>query len=274
MGKASSSKKVQRAARAAGRPGTGRNYLWPALVGVLVVVGLLLIVISRGKTEDSVAPKLGDHWHAAYAIYDCDTFLPPLTDVIQDTSGLHTHSDSLMHMHPFGTSYTGKGANIGNWGETTGLELTDTSFSTSSLERKNGDECSEGVEGTLQLKVWDSPDDAEGRLIEEDFADYAPQEFSMWVLAFVPEGTDIPKPPAEAIAALRAPADVVGATSSTLPPITLDTTPTTAVDPNAPTTTADPNAPTTTADPNAPSTTVPPETTASTAPPDTATTTP
>lgn len=258
MGKASSSKKVARAARAAGRPGTGRSYGWPLVIAGVVIVGLLLIIISRGKTEGSVAPKLGDHWHAAYGVYDCGTFLPPLSDVTQDVSGLHTHDDGLMHIHPFGTSYTGTGANIGNWGETAGLEISDTSFRSGSVERNNGDECAEGEPGTVQLKVWDSPDDAEGRSIEGDFADYAPQDSSMWVVAFVPEGTDIPKPPDDRIAALRAPSDVEGA-STTVPPVTID--------PNATTTVPASTAPTT-----APASTTPPETTASTAPPDPATT--
>lgn len=260
MGKASSSKKVARAAKAAGRPGAGRSWGWPALIGGVVVLGLVLIVISRGNTDDSVAPKLGDHWHAAYGIYVCDTFLPPLNDAVTDETGLHTHGDGLMHMHPFGTSYTGENANIENFGLTVDLEVSDDSFRTGGVERENGDECDDGSEGTVQLKVWDSPDDEEGRLLEGDFADYAPQEFSMWVLAFVPEGTEIPKPPQEVIDALRAPADVVGSQPTT-PPVsgTEDTLPGSTTVPGSAETTV---APTDTTDTTA--TTVAPETTTST----------
>ena len=53
MGRASSSKKVQRAARAAGRPGTGRNWLWPAAVVALVALGVTLVWISRGTDQAS-----------------------------------------------------------------------------------------------------------------------------------------------------------------------------------------------------------------------------
>ena len=257
MGKASSSKKVARAAKAAGRPGAGRSWGWPALIGGVVVLGLVLIVISRGNTEDAVAPKLGDHWHAAYGIYICDTFMPPLSDTVADETGLHTHGDGLMHMHPFGTSYTGENANIGNFGLTVDLEVDDDAFRMGGLVRENGEECDDGREGTVQLKVWDSPDDPEGRLIESDFADYAPQEFSMWVLAFVPEGTEIPKPPDEVIEALRAPADVVGSQPTT-PPVsgTDDTLPASTVPESTETTAA------------------PTETTATTAAPETTTSTP
>jgi hypothetical protein len=213
MGKASSSTKVARAARTAGRAGSSRSYAWSAVISVVVVLGIVGIVVSRGNSANAVAPKLGDHWHVAYAIYDCDHFIPSLSDVVQDQSGLHTHADGLMHLHPFGTKYTGTGAIIGSWGETTGLDVSDTSFKAAGIERKNGDKCG-SKKGTLQLKAWDSPDDAKGHLIEKDFADYNPQEFTMWTLAFVPEGTEIPKPPEANIEALQAPSDVTGASTT------------------------------------------------------------
>jgi len=235
MGKASSSKKVARAARAAGRPGARRNIGWPLLIGAVVVVGVLLVVVSRGNNEEAGPPRLGDHWHAAYGIYDCTDFLPNLTDEVPDESGLHTHSDGLMHIHPFGTRYTGEGANIGNWGETVGLELSDTRFKAGTIERENGDECADGQEGTVQLKVWDSPADEEGRLIDGDFAEWAPEDQSMFVIAFVPEGTEIPKPPQANIDSLAAPIDTQqGATS--VPPQTIPIDPTATTAPGTETT--------------------------------------
>jgi hypothetical protein len=206
------------------------------LVTAVVVIGVLLIVMSRGNEEASVSPKLGEHWHAAYGIYDCDHFIPNLQDVKQDDArnggtGLHTHADGLMHMHPFGTKYTGHGANLGNWGIITGLDVTDTSIKAAGIDRENGDTC-EGKKGTLKLQVWDSPEDTTPRLITKDFAKYAPQEFSMWVLAFVPEGADIPKPPAENIEHLNAPSDVAGA-PSTAPPVSIEPGPTSSTTPGS-----------------------------------------
>ncbi|MEN3273751.1 MAG: hypothetical protein V7636_2512 [Actinomycetota bacterium] len=221
MGKASSSKKVARAARAAGRPGSRRSLGWPLLITSVVVVGVLLVVLSRNDNPTTVAPKLGDHWHAAYGIYDCDHFIPNLVDVkTPDTTGLHTHGDGLMHMHPFATRYTGHGANIGHWGEMTGLKVTDTSIKAAGISRKNGDKCGKKA-GTLELMTWDSPTAKTGHVVKKDFADYAPQEFTVWVLAFVPEGTDIPKPDQSVLDALQSPSDVSGgsngATSTVVP---------------------------------------------------------
>src|SRR4051794_27883013 len=259
MGKASSSKKVARAARAAGRPGSRRSLGWPLLITAVVVVGVLLIVLSRTDNPTTVAPKLGDHWHAAYGIYDCDHFIPNLTDIkTPDTTGLHTHGDGLMHMHPFATRYTGHGANLGNWGEMTGLKVTDTSVKAAGISHKNGDKCGTKP-GTLQLKVWSSPDAKTGRLIKKDFASYAPQEFTVWVLAFVPAGTDIPKPPQSVLDALQSPSDVSGSPPPSAPVGTVPGSTATTAPGSASTT---PTGSTETTQTTAPSaTTVPPTTT-------------
>jgi hypothetical protein len=211
MGKASSSKKVARAAKAAGRPGAGRQWGWPLAIVGLVVVGVLLIVASRGNNEGSTPPILGDHWHTAYGIYLCDAFIPPLSDVVGDVTGLHTHEDSLMHIHPFSTAYTGDRATIGAWGETVGLELTPTSIKAAGIDVEVGgqEDCSDG-EGQVQVVKWDSIADEESELIEGDPADYAVQDGEIVVIAFVPEGTEIPKPDEQVLATLQAPPDVTG----------------------------------------------------------------
>lgn len=254
MGKASSSKKVARAARAAGRPGAGRSFGWPLTIGAVVVLGIALIVISRGGNEDAKPPVLGDHWHAAYGIYICDEFTSPLSDTIVDETGIHTHDDGLMHIHPFSTRYTGDGATINAFGITTDLELTDDSIQAGSTVRENGDLCAQEP-GEVRVKVWSGPDDAEGRELEGDFGDYAPQEFDIITIAFVPEDAEIPKPPQEYIDEMQAPSDVTGTQPSV-------TTPAVSILPEGSTSTPD--------DPSATTaSTAPTETTATTSPPDT-----
>lgn len=209
MGKASSTKKVARAARTSGRPGASRSYGWTALVTGVVILGAVLIVVSRGKTGESTPPKLGDHWHAAYGLYDCDNFQPPLTDQVSDETGIHTHADGLIHIHPFSTAYTGANATLNAWGITVGLELTDDSITTPTMDRENGDACGD-EEGIVQVKVWSGPEDETGRTIDSDLGDYAPQDFDIITIAFAPEGAEIPRPPEQYIEALKAPVDVVG----------------------------------------------------------------
>jgi hypothetical protein len=197
MGKASSSKKVQRAAKAAGRPGAKKSYGWPLTIGAVVLLGVLLIVVTVSTNDDTEpgSPKVGEHWHAAYGIYDCDTYLPPQSDEGEDREGIHTHEDGLMHIHPFLTRVTGDGANLEAFGRQIGMEVGDTSFSIDGgLERSNGDDC-DGDPGQVQLVTWDSQTDETPSVRRRNLSAYAPPDGSIWVLAFVPEGTEVPKPP-------------------------------------------------------------------------------
>lgn len=194
MGKASSNKKVARAARAAGRPGAKKSYAWPLAITGVVVVGVLLVVLSFGGDEaEAGGIKVGDHWHAAYGIYNCDTYLPPLSaDMGQ--SGIHTHQDNLMHLEPASSRATGDNANVGLFATETGIELSDTSLQALGMDVENGDECG-GEPATLKLLTWGSASQQEPTIIEDQFEDYVPADNSIWVLAFVPEGATVPMPP-------------------------------------------------------------------------------
>jgi hypothetical protein len=202
MGKASTSKKVARAARAGGgRPGSQRSLVWPSIITALVLVGIALVVTSRGsnRADAGVRPlPFDDHWHAAYGIDNCGTFLPALTDIsTKDPLGLHTHGDGLMHIHPFSSAASGKNANIGNWGKQTGLKVSVTTLEVSGIKLKNGDKCN-GKPGKVVLKVWADLNDQTGHIVEGNPAKYAPQDGELLTSAFVAEGDDIPRPPSAA----------------------------------------------------------------------------
>ncbi len=117
MGKASSAKKVARAARAGGKTSKRERpkLAFPAAVFAVIVLGSLLVVFGRTSRSNSaaadVAPVLNkDHWHAAYGIYVCDKFNSPLVDLPNkpDTNGIHTHGEGVIHIHPFPGNVTGK----------------------------------------------------------------------------------------------------------------------------------------------------------------------
>jgi hypothetical protein len=76
MGKASSSKKVARAARAGGnrRAGQRRQLGFPVAVGAVLVVGLLLVFFARERRNADAFPRANkDHVHSAIDIYTCVT---------------------------------------------------------------------------------------------------------------------------------------------------------------------------------------------------------
>lgn len=228
MGKASSSKKVARAARAGGRTSQGpkRKIGFPLGIAAIVLVGVLLVLFARGTNQEAaaVAPTVGEHWHAAYGIYVCDTFLPPLTDAKADTTGLHTHGDGVAHIHPFNSAAAGNNATLGKWGETTGLEFDSTGFTVNGTTYSDGYDCN-GQPATVSLYVWPADDlEAPPQIIPVsemgDFKFF--QDRLAITLAVVPEGTDVPRPPS--VPELDQLVDVPGATSTTTTAPTTSTT--------------------------------------------------
>src|SRR5690242_1870284 len=73
MGKASSAKKVARAARAGGnrRSGQRRAIGFPATIVGVIVVGLLLVFFARDRRDANAFPRVGDHVHSTIDIYTC-----------------------------------------------------------------------------------------------------------------------------------------------------------------------------------------------------------
>jgi hypothetical protein len=256
MGKASSAKKVARAARTGGgrtRRGT-TSWVWPAMMGLVVILGTAGIVQARQQRQPdntrpfaAVAGRAADHWHAAIGFYVCGSFVPNLPEG-DDPLGIHGHGDNIVHIHPFGASSAGKRATLEVFFDTVRADISDDKLELPGQDTKrNGDKCENG-EGRIQTKVWDTraPSD-QGRLVEGDPSNLRPKDNQLITIAFVPEGTDIPRPPSE----------------STLDNLSDVGTPTTVA---VPTTVADPNASSTTSstvDPNTTSTTTAPTTTTS-----------
>jgi hypothetical protein len=146
MGKASSSKKVAKAARAGGSLRATRDRKWgfPMAIAGIVVAGASLVAFVRQDkvNEASVPPTLQDHWHAAYSVYLCDTFAPPLSDIGEDVLGIHTHADGLIHIHPFSSNAAGENAQWQVFGDQIGLAFDEGSFTMPTGEEyKNGGEC-------------------------------------------------------------------------------------------------------------------------------------
>jgi hypothetical protein len=240
MGKASSSKKVARAAKAAGRPGAKKSYAWPMTMGAVVIAGVVLIVLTVSGGDNAVAgaPRIDeDHWHAAYGIYNCKAYTAPLKDISdQDPLGIHTHGEGLMHMHPFSPRSEGKGANLFHFGEQTGMKVTDTSLKTPKVSVKNGDKCG-GKPGHVELVTWSNPADKTPKVIRKNIADYAPKDQSVWALAFVADGQTVPMPPS-----VTGLADPTAAEEGRAPttPSTVQITPSTTAPPGTTATTAAP----------------------------------
>ncbi len=201
MGKASTNKKVAKAAGTGGgrtRRG-GSSMLFPSVMAVVVILGLALVVVSRGdKAEaDNTPPRAGaDHWHAAIGFYVCGNFLPNVTDQ-NDPRGIHTHGDGVMHIHPFTDRSGGRNATLGVFFEAIEAKVTASSLRIPGTpEKKNGQKC-DGRQAEVQTVTWDfdGPPEAKPTPFEGDPSALKPSDRSLVTVAFMPKGTEIPRPP-------------------------------------------------------------------------------
>jgi hypothetical protein len=248
MGKASSSKKVARAARAGGRRASGgrqRDLKFPAAIGVIVVLGVALIAFAANdRKSDAQVPPIAqqDHWHAAFGVYICGEFQPN-PPLFESPVGIHTHDDGVIHIHPTSSGGAGENATLGVFLEGAGIELSDSKLSMDDQTWEEGEDQCDGEDAELVVAQWKDVQDpnSDPAIILRDFDDIRFREDGEgYTIAFVPEGTtDIPKPQSAANLAELGAADA-GGTTTTQPGDTSTTVP---VDPNASTTLpADPTA--------------------------------
>lgn len=170
MARSAAAKKVAKAASTgAGGKGAGRerNLLFPAAMAVVVVLGIVLIVMARGQRADNAprgAPTLQDHWHAAYNIFVCDEISPTVwpDDSVNDETGIHTHGDGRIHIHPFVSTVSAQFATIGAF-----MDESELVFDDDSLQLPNGvvlseDEApcggDEGSRAELRVLKWNTLD--------------------------------------------------------------------------------------------------------------------
>ncbi len=130
--------------------------------------------------EATVAPRIGeDHWHATYEYIVCGELQPPAATWAG--SGVHTHDDGIIHIHPFTRSEEGAGARLAKWFEYGGglLDEDEVRLPGASVTYANGDECPDGMIGTVQVFV-------NGERIM-DYGRYIPQDGDRIEIVFGPE---------------------------------------------------------------------------------------
>ena len=222
-------RKVSKVARTGGgRTKRGQtSWFFPTVIAVTVVLGTTLIIFSRSQRQpDTSRPRVGaDHWHAAIGFYICNQFAANVPDNGQDPLGIHTHGDGIVHTHPFSSQSAGKKAILKVWFDTVGVDASATQFKLpgEASAHKDGQDCN-GKPANVVTKVWDTRAASDtGHIVSGDPGNIKLRDQELITIAFVPDGTDIPKPQSEA--QLDNLSDVAGATSTTTPASTSSTVP-------------------------------------------------
>ncbi|HUF52991.1 MAG TPA: hypothetical protein VMR52_04355 [Dehalococcoidia bacterium] len=69
------------------------------------------------------SPRIGDHNHAPYAFFVCGEKQPNFREYHTST-GIHTHGDGVIHLHPSNSTGEGAGAAVRRWVEAEGGKLS------------------------------------------------------------------------------------------------------------------------------------------------------
>lgn len=173
MGKASSTKKVARAARAGGRVSSRqpRGLLFPGVLTLIVVLGMSLVVYARhDRLQDDLGgvPQLSDHIHQAIGFNVCGEFKTDLPE-FESPIGIHTHGAGVIHIHPFSQLGVGANATLERYFKDArddgGLDvsLSDTKLTYQGETVEEGETECEGVDDpVLRMAYWSNvADDTE-----------------------------------------------------------------------------------------------------------------
>lgn len=144
-------------------------------------------------------PQLADHWHAAFGINVCGDWYPDLYDVAPDYSGIHTHEDGVIHVHPFSATFTGERAVMGAFFMMVDVWVEEDVVLVQSMDLtprtgRCGDEPGRWVMARFAPDVSDEVVE-----LVEDPAEFASIRFlgdrEAFTLAWLPEGETVPPPP-------------------------------------------------------------------------------
>jgi len=170
-----------------------------ALAGIFLA-GMLLVAFSwNARDLEALSPSFDDHWHVSYGIYDCRTesFQPNLPDPQTPNSGMHTHGQGVVHIHPRGSDVTGNNAQLGRFLEAARVEITDSRVTFTDREElsEEGAVCG-GEPAILQVVSFPPGQDTIPEVRTEDLGSYRFQaDQERVVIALAPEGAVIPPPP-------------------------------------------------------------------------------
>jgi hypothetical protein len=190
-------------------------------MAVIVVVGIGLVVFSRGETSAGVPPQPGDpatgapgdHWHSAFAVNICGQWIDPPSEFETQPDnpnvnvGIHTHGDGFIHIHPFTRSEGGNNATLGRFLDYGGFGVSEDSLdlgddtsrwpglaaNPEKREWSNGDECPAGttMSGRAGVVKWSV--NCHNRTGNP--ADYKLKDLQVIAIAFLPEQEPIGVPP-------------------------------------------------------------------------------
>ena len=166
-------------------------------VAACLCLSAVLGIQGVSNAQSSSKPEANkDHWHAAFGVFICDKFVPAVPSSGNDPTGVHTHGDGLIHIHPFVSASAGSNATLARFFEVEPLKVTADSIKVGSTTYKTGGKC-----GSKTAKVWTlewSPGATGKPLVHSgDPSKLRLEDQVTFAFVYAPAGTNIPVPPAQ-----------------------------------------------------------------------------
>jgi hypothetical protein len=257
MGKASSSKKVARAAGLGGGRAYAKRPAWGYYFGVfvLLLLGVVGVYNAREYRDNQInsngsgnpTTSMTSPWFEAYAIDECGKILPPIK-TSKDPYGITTKGNGVITIKPTVKSAAGHNATLGKFASSIGMTLNAGEIETPGGRLYQDGASCEGKPGHVYVMTWTSPaePDQEGTLqsskglpnsngtpnatgLEDTCSPDCDsgvllEDEQLVTIAFVPafpkhRAPSLPQPPASVIAALDH-LESTGGTTTTAAPVT------------------------------------------------------
>ncbi|MGI8491207.1 MAG: hypothetical protein ACR2KC_00360 [Acidimicrobiales bacterium] len=226
MGKASSSKKVERAAGAGGsRSHRRRPWSYYSIIAVVALLGVVGTVTSRDHRLGVIngagaAPPTvgGTPWNEGFAVYECGKFLDPIK-TNKDPVGITTQGDGIIHIHPFVKSAAGKNATLGKFASSIDMKLNAAEIQVPGGHLyRDGDTC-DGKASHVYVKQFAYAGDVVGQLLRSEPRNVRLSDQALLTVAFVPasDKDKIPPPPKYVADNLNKLAAAAATTTTTAP---------------------------------------------------------
>jgi len=166
MGKASSSKKVARAAGLGGSRSYGSRPAWGyyfAIV-VLVLLGVAGVYNSREYLDNQVnsngsgqpSVHMATPWFEGYAVDICGKLQPSIRTT-KDPYGITTDQPGIISIDPANKSVAGKNATLGKFASAVGMTLNAGELELPGGRLYLNDQTCEGKEGHVYVMAWTDP---------------------------------------------------------------------------------------------------------------------
>ncbi len=184
---------------------------FPAVVVLIILIGIAVVAIARTQRDEEARPGLSDHWHSAYTVWDCTDGGGAHQPIFEgrrnpqgypyDPEGIHSHADGVIHIHPFTANATGNDAVMGKFFESMFVRMDENAITATEFGVISAvDAVCDGQPAVMQIVRWSNALTAIASEPDERiYSDFDSVRFKKdgeaFTIALAPRDAVVPLPP-------------------------------------------------------------------------------